>query len=449
MSALRRASGRQAAAAVILALGLGAATAGARALAAFIGLTLASLVALSLLVRLLDPSPAGSPDADRLLHWTVFAFALHLGLSVVLNAVLFETSDALTYHREAVRIVQHWQDGHPMPALPGGKEGFYYLLAGLFWLFGPHDIAGLVVNAALSAALVPLVSDLTRRLVGDDAAHRVPALVVLLPGLLLWTSQLLKEAAVLLLVALALSAAVRLVRHLTVSGLAVLTLALALLLTMRAPVGLVVAAGLMLGIALGRRSVVGGLAAGLAALILAGALVVASGVGYSGYKEATGSNLQQANLVRQDLATSANSGFEADTDISTPGRALSYLPRGVLSFMLGPFPWQLGGARELVALPDVVVWWALLPSLWRGTRSALKRVGRATLVPLLPAMITTVLMSLVVGNFGTVVRERSQVVILLVPFIALGLALRATPRGVHALAEGPETSLLVTPQGAR
>jgi hypothetical protein len=47
---------------------------------------------------------------------------------------------------------------------------------------------------------------------------------------------------------------------------------------------------------------------------------------------------------------------------------------------------------------------------------------------LLPAIIISVELALVIGNFGTIVRERTQVVILLLPFIALGLAVRAAER---------------------
>lgn len=449
MSALRRASGRHVVA-VVAAVALGAATAGARGLATFIGLSLASLVGLWVLVRQLGGRSAAGADADRLLHWTMLAFAVHLGLSAVLNAVAYQISDAVTYHGGAVDIVRHWQDGHPLPILPAGKEGFYYLLGGLFWLFGEHNVAGLVVNAALAAAAVPLISDVTGRLFGGEAARHVPPLVLLLPGLLLWTSQLLKEAAVVFLVALSLSAAVRLLRRLTLSGLGVLTIAVSLLFTMRGHVALVVAAALVAGIALGRPSVISGVGAGLAALVLMGVLVVASGLGHSGYEAATGSDLRRANLVRQDLATSGKSGFGSDTDISTPGGAIAYLPRGVLSFMLGPFPWQLAGARQLVALPDVLVWWLLLPSLGRGMRAAVRRAGRAVLVPLLPAVMTTVLLSLVVANFGTVVRERSQVVVLLLPFIALGLSLRGATPDAGAPAPHLQTDgLLAVPQGSR
>lgn len=417
-----RMSSRHVALAAAVALFAGAGIAANATIARLVVLTVACLVALRVLVLHLTDSYGDRFPTRRVLRWTLAAFAGHLLLSAVLNAVLFEVSDARAYHHDAVEIVRHWHGDFPLPVLPDGKEGYYYLLAGLFWLFGPHNVAGLLVNATLAAALVPIVTDLTRRLFGDDAARYVPWLVVLLPGLLLWTSQLLKEAAIVFLVAVAMNCSCRLLTRVTVFGLATLTAALALLFTMRSYVGLTLAVGLLGGIALGRPSVLGGLRAVLSAVALMALLVAGTGVGYSGYKAATSANLEQASLVRKELASSAESGFGSNLDISTPVKALASLPIAVTTFLLGPLPWQFGGARHLVALPDVLVWWSLLPSLWRGLRTGFRRLGRAMLLIVLPAMTTTALLSLTVANFGTVVRERSQVVIMLVPLVALGLA---------------------------
>jgi hypothetical protein len=435
MSARWRVSWPQVAVAVPVAVGAGAAVAVQPGAGGLIALAAVCLLALGRLVGFLA---GDGEDRQRVMRWTMAAFAGHLVLSLLINAALYSSSDARVYHRDAVGILRHWHGGFPAPALPDGKEGYYYLLAGLFWLFGTYNLAGLIVNATLSAALVPVVSDLTRRLVGDEASRYVPPLVVLMPGLLLWTSQLLKEAAIIFLVAVSVNCGVRLLERITLSRLATLAAALALLFTMRSYVGLVVAVGLLGGMVLGRPSVLGGVWAGLSAVTIVAVLVTATGVGHSGYKVATSSNLKQANVVRKDLATSASSGFGSDIDISTPAGALTSLPTAAATFLIGPFPWQFSGGRQLVALPDVVVWWLLLPSLWRGLRTAGRRIGRGVLIVVLPAMMTTALLALVVGNLGTVVRERAQVSIMLIPLLALGLVergRRSTPGP-----EDPETS---------
>jgi hypothetical membrane protein len=68
----------------------------------------------------------------------------------------------------------------------------------------------------------------------------------------------------------------------------------------------------------------------------------------------------------------------------------------------------------------------LAPSLWRGLAESRRRRQRAAFVLLIPAAITACMLALLVANFGTVVRERMQVLVLLVPFISLGLAMRSS-----------------------
>ena len=72
--------------------------------------------------------------------------------------------------------------------------------------------------------------------------------------------------------------------------------------------------------------------------------------------------------------------------------------------------------------------WALVPSLRRGFREARRRRKRSAFILLIPAAIAACMLALLVANFGTVVRERMQVLVLLIPFISLGLVLRNHPK---------------------
>ncbi len=388
--------------------------------------------ALLILVRCLGGWSDDPEVQRRIRNWSMFAFVTHLAFGLLVSNVggfvetYLRAPDSYTYHSFAVDILGRWTIGLPGPDLPAGKEGFYYMLAGIYWVVGAHTAAGLAVNATLAAAVVPLMTDATSRLFGAEAAKRVPPLVALLPGLFLWSAQLLKEAPILFLIAVATMCAVRILDRSSLGAMFGLALSLSLLFTFRAWVALVVAGGMAAGLVLGRRQLASGIGVGLAAVGLVVGLV-ALGLGASGYRAAVETDLAQANAVRQDLAT-AGSGFDADVDVSTSSRALSYLPRGLTTFLFGPFPWQIRSARQLPAVPDVVVWWLLIPSLWRGLRAATRLAGRKISILLLPAATTAILLALSIGNFGTVVRERAQVTILLLPLIALGLSLRPAAR---------------------
>lgn len=382
---------------------------------------------LAALVKFLTPDDL--EVRHRILRWTVAGFLTHLvlGLAITYGGAFIQkylgAPDANAYHVNAVSLVRHWTDGFPIPDLPAGKEGFYYLLAALYGLLGPHRVAGLVVNALLSAALVPLMYDTTRRLFGAGAARYAPPLIVLVPNLLIFSSQLLKEAAILFLIAVMINCATRLTERYSLTSLVLLGGSVSVLLTFRAWVALVLVGGVLASVGFARRDLIAGLGAGLSAVaVIAAAL--AFGLGYSGYRAASKANLKEAQAVRESTSIGVGSGFDAEADVSNPVAALSYLPRGLVTFMLGPFPWQLGRATQLAVVPDLLVWWFLLPSLWRGLGEARSLIGRRMLVILLPALAVSALLALSVGNFGTVVRERAQPLLILVPIVALGWSVR-------------------------
>jgi hypothetical protein len=408
-------------------LAFGACVVKAPSLVALVVPAAASILLLVLLVRRLTPGLHGELD-ERVLRWTLLVFGVHLLLGMAITHSTAATNyfglDATLYHDGAVQLTRHWAGTATAPQLPSGKEGFFYVLGFLYEVFGAHAESGLVLNALLSAALVPLLTDVTRRLFGRDATRAIGPLVLLLPGLLIWTSQLLREAAVLFLIVAAVDIALRLLDGANLANIFGLALALALLFTFRANVAFVVLGGIAVGVIISRRHVVSGLGLGAGILSLSLVLVVSAGIGYSGYRTAAGADLTQVNAIRLDSSTGAASGFGQARDISTPAGALVYLPYGLTEFVIGPFPWQVHSLRQLPALLDVAVLWCLAPSLWRGLRESRRRRQRGAFVLLIPAAITACMLALLVANFGTVVRERTQVLVLLIPFISLGLALR-------------------------
>lgn len=375
----------------------------------------------------------------RIITWSVISFAVHVLIGVAIlsssGAVNFFGPDAVQYHLGAADIVGNWAGHNPFPLLPSGKEGFFYLLAGLYYVVGAHPIAGVIVNAALSAATIPIMTDLTRRLAGVRAAYIVPILLVILPSSLVWPSQLLREAGVVFLLALAAYSAVRLTARTEPSQVFLLAASLALLLTFRSNVAVVLAVGLIIGVIVGRRRVAAGFGSSLGAASILGVLVFSLGIGYSGYRFASSADFKTASDTRTELSATANSGVGGETDISTPSKAAAYLPVTLVQFAAGPFPWQAASARQLPGVAEAASLWILFPSLLRGFRLARRQSSRRVFVLVLPALMLAAMLSLVIGNFGAIIRERLQVVILLIPFIALGWVTRHELIGLNPSAE--------------
>jgi hypothetical protein len=91
--------------------------------------------------------------------------------------------------------------------------------------------------------LVPLVADTSRRLFGPATVRPAALMVAFLPGFLIWTSQLLREAPMLACLAVIANVSVRLTERTRPGLLVVLSLSLAVLFTLRANVALLVRQG--------------------------------------------------------------------------------------------------------------------------------------------------------------------------------------------------------------
>ena len=373
--------------------------------------------------------------------WTLAALLLHITVGIALWQLPHPfKDDALYYNQSALSIVEHWEHGSPLPVFLPGKMHFLYLIAGIYRVLGPHAEVMLTLNAVLAAALLPLLADSSRRMFGPTAARCSLPLVLLLPGVLLWSSMLLREAPAIFLIAVALNAGVRLSEGVKIGRLLALVLSSAALVGLRPVVAGAVGGGVLVGLAVGwRRFGSMRLIGGSILLVLTMTFLLASNVG----SELLSSALERVSYARSSVGGVATSGIDPEQDISTPGRAALFLVTHAPEAFAGPFPWSMKSARHVVALFDVAVWWCLLPTLAVGVRQGVRRLGSRAAVLLLPAFALQLVLTLAVGDYGTLLRQRPQVVVLLVPFLALGLSMRT----VVAAPQDPD--VVLAPQRRR
>jgi hypothetical protein len=134
-------------------------------------------------------------------------------------------------------------------------------------------------------------------------------------------------------------------------------------------------------------------------------------------------DLEELQQHRDWNMDDAASRFER-ADISTPQKALMFLPKGLAYFLLAPFPWMIGNIRQGLAMPETLFFYWLLPHVFRGGRYLLRHRFRQSLMAVLVTAGLTFGYALGEGNAGTAYRHRAQIVCFFLIFAAIGLDTR-------------------------
>jgi hypothetical protein len=348
----------------------------------------------------------------------VVAFAVHvvIGLAILAVAGLY-APDAVTYDQVAREYVAFW--GHLQSLPPNfalGKEGWVLILASIYRWFGIEPAFGIVFNATLTGVTVAIVMATTVRLGWPEYA-KTAGWLMLLPGFL-YSSTLLRESTAWALTALAAWAAAGLAAQGGIRNMLWLLASFAGMLWIRGSVAVPLVGALLAGLLLARKRLPPTVLVGLTGALLIGSpLVARTGAVWSR------ADIQHINASRRSLST-AGSGFET-TVYSTPVDMVQNLPVTLPRGVVGPYPWELPTLPP-TALLDWLPWVLLLFWSWRGWR---RSTGRNFLLVVVPVFCLLAVIGATSGNYGTLVRLRSQAAVLLLPLAAVGVR--------HRLSAGP------------
>lgn len=376
-------------------------------------------------------------DRKFLSRLFIAAFLARVTMGTAIYAFHWQTffgGDALTYDFLGNGMRQVWlgkveyQQSIDTFYAGGSSSGWgmIYMVAFIYRIVGRNMLATQYVNCVLGAATAPLAYLIAIEIFPNKTVARAAAvLTAFFPSLIIWSCQGLKDGPIIFLLAISMLAILKLGDRFSFRYLAALALALCSLLTLRFYVFYIVALAGGAAFVLGRRR--------LTALSFARQLIVITAVsltlGYFGVShyatqqlEAYGSG-QQLQRMRSDAAQSAESGFGADVDVSTTSGAVSAIPLGLTYLLLAPFPWQFGSLRQMLTLPEMVVWWSAIPLLILGAWFTIKHRIREIAPILIFTSLLTFTYSIVQGNVGTAYRQRAQLLIFYFIFVAVGFVL--------------------------
>jgi hypothetical protein len=330
--------------------------------------------------------------------------------------------------------------------------GYKYISAGIYYVLGQYAPLLSYFNCVIGMLCVFLVYHLARQFFHTIVARRAALLTALVPSMILWSSVAMKDVIMSFLILIGLTSSVAFKRRASFWSMAGIAGSIAAMQPVRyymvyflgfaIVVSLFFERGLRMFSGIYKQIVL------VLAVVVLLALVGISGNVSDGAATLT---LQRLSMFRRGMATTANSGFDASADISTPGGALTLLPLGVAELLLGPFPWQFGSLRALFAVPETIYWWILFPSLLRGLIWSTRQRFAETSPLVLFAVVMTAAYSLMQGNIGSGFRQRSQIFVILFIFASFGLFKKRAERAnidgnlllVNALKEPPRQ-----PEGA-
>ena len=355
----------------------------------------------------------GLAFAVRLVAATVFA--------LVPEARIFH-DDADGYELNGMAIAAGWAGrGPPLPVGSGQNHGFTVVAATLYYLLGGFRVILAYFNAVLGTITILLVYVLARQLVHKLVARRAALLTAFMPSMILWSAVALKDTLMTGLIVLCLLSCLRLKERLSFWSLLGTVLPLAAIQPIRFYIVYFVALAVAASLVLDRgMNMVRGFYKQLALMGVVVALFTAIGLARPAQEGTDVLSFERVSSYRSGMARTAESGFRADADISTPTRALLFLPVGLTVLLLGPFPWQITSLRAAMAMPETILWWLMFPSMIRGIAFLL----RYRFSPSSPLVIFSVTLSLayslVHGNVGSGFRQRAQIFVFLFIFAALG-----------------------------
>lgn len=402
--------------------------------ALFVFVLLNALIVVSILLRArsVDRGFLTRVYLSTLLLRAVMALALNMSAGTSGFAAAF-WGDSGTYDAEGDLLARRWHGENTTTVQTQAVSGygFVYYVAAFYYVFGRNQLLLQLLNATIGSLTVLVVYAIGHRLFGHAVARWAALFMAFFPQMLFWSAGMYKDPSVLLCIAVAMYAVLRL-RESFSPGMAVLLGAAALgLLMLRFYIFYFVAVAALAAFVFGMRGRLGPrlLSYGLVILALVGAFSLAVKKETLELQSAF-MTLEQMQVTRVDQAMWGKSAYGTQYDVSTPAGALQALPVGLAYLLFAPFPWAISGFRQLLTLPETLVWYALMPAFARGLVYSVRRRLRDVLPILVFAVTLTIAYALMQGNVGTAYRQRTQVTMFFFVFMAVGIVernRRATP----------------------
>ncbi len=363
----------------------------------------------------------------------VFGFIVHF-----YDLREFFGGDANTYDYVGNRLMEIWTGRSAFDdymsiraqATTGPGWGMNYFVGAIYYVLGRNILAAQSICAVVGAATAPMVYVCAKKVFQNIRVAKFSAIAIaLFPSFIIWSSQLMKDGLIIFLLVLAMTMVLQLQEKFNYAAVVVLVLSMFGIMSLRFYIFYMVVAAVVGSFLIGTATTMPSIARRSIVLVIIGVGLTYFGV----IRTATVDldrfgSLEAVQRSRGDLARSAKSGFGAESDVSTTDGAITALPVGLSYLMLAPFPWQMANLRQAITLPEVLIWWMLIPLSLYGLWYTVKNKLRAAFPILIFTTTLTIAYSIFQGNVGTAYRQRTQIQVFLFMFIAVGWVLMKEKR---------------------
>lgn len=370
-----------------------------------------------------------------------------INMSVLVYRIVYErylVADEITWHNEGIRVAEAFLGHSDMgrAGLTSGKEGYSWLVGGIYAVTGPVPMLLIILNIVLYALLVPILAVITGILAkdlrftemqGTRAVTFAVYFIALTPVIIFWSPRMLREVISMFLISLSVLCLLLFYRDKRLRYLFGMASAVTLMVAIRADIGGGLGASLVAGVIFISLLRFQGWITRLALSVPLLALFIFMAWNYVNSRSDLNASVAAQQNIYLGEANSAYSGLEslrgADSIIDI---ILFNLPK----VLLGPFPNELNSSMIMLFAAFSNIFWLSLLLLasrifilrrfsfenksWSNGQASRRWHGVLLIAILLAAFIGMLSMSS--GNYGLMIRMRLMPFVLLIPLAAVGYA---------------------------
>jgi len=364
-------------------------------------------------------------------------FLLKIVISLLLFSLIFLDNgtgllgDGGSYSESGYSILQMWLDGvrnideistNMMKITTSGNLGSYdFWNAIVYYFTGKSPLSLIFINCLVSSLTAIFIYSITKQLYNENAAKISAILTAFWPSLFCWSIQNLKEPLSIFLIAMLIWGVIRLkikFRFYLLFLIILSSIALKELRMVSFSIFYVVIFPISLILFLWKKN-----RSLFIFLIIFVGLVLSLIVKhyllkYLPQNENIASVLKYIQTMRTYRAY-GNTAFLSNLDITNPLNFIFFVPIALLVAWLAPFPWQIGSMSQITAIPEMLLYYALLPAMFIGWKFIMRYKIKEGGIIVLYIFIMMLVLAFIEGNIGTLFRHRA--IVLPFMFILIGI----------------------------